>query len=298
MGLGEELRNARLEKNLTASEVAAATRMMVQIVEELEREDFHRFAAPIYGKGFIRLYAEFVGLDSRPLIDEYLDKFAADKMPSLKSEGTSMLVQEEVSHVPREDTTERDDIPEEEPEAEEPGPEASLPVESMPLVPVSDQEPDLFSRLEAAHQPQPPPAAEPEPELDLESSVAPKSGLPPVQSSQQILDQAAPAAPAKEPERPLWDETRGTIQEKVGRLRDAQRWRKPIGGTSPFGLSSSPFRVLFVLGGVLLVLLVMIGLLNRCARVPGASPGSHARDDRPTELRLVEDPPEPSFETE
>ena len=296
MGLGEELRNARLEKNLTASEVAAATRMMVQIVEELEREDFHRFAAPIYGKGFIRLYAEFVGLDSRPLIDEYLDKFAADKMPSLKSESTAMLVQEEVSHAPQADTTERDDIPEKEPEAEGPGPEAQLPVESMPLVPVSDQEPDLFSRLEDANQPQPPPAAEPE--LDPESSVAPKAELPPVQSSQHILDEAEPAAPVKEPERPLWDETQGTIQEKIGRLRDARRWRKPIGGTGSFGLSSSPFRVLFVLGGVLLVLLVMIGLLNRCGRVPGASSGSHARDDRPTELRLVEDPPEPSFETE
>jgi CheY-like chemotaxis protein len=38
--------------------IAEATRMMVQVVEELEREDFRRIAAPIYGRGFIKLYAK------------------------------------------------------------------------------------------------------------------------------------------------------------------------------------------------------------------------------------------------
>ena len=63
MALGEQLRKARLERNLRPSEVAAATRMKVQIVEALEQEDFSKMAAPIYGKGFIRMYAEHVGLD-------------------------------------------------------------------------------------------------------------------------------------------------------------------------------------------------------------------------------------------
>ena len=29
----------------------------------MERDDFSRMAAPIYAKGFIRLYAEYLGLD-------------------------------------------------------------------------------------------------------------------------------------------------------------------------------------------------------------------------------------------
>ena len=86
MALGEILRAAREAKGFTPSEVAEATRMMVQMVEELEREDFGRIAAPIYGKGFIRLYAEFVGVDSAPLIDEYDSVFVRnEKPPSLKS---------------------------------------------------------------------------------------------------------------------------------------------------------------------------------------------------------------------
>ena len=65
MALGEQLREAaHAARSLTASEVAAATRMKVQIVEAIEQEDFSKIAAPIYGKGFIKLYAEHVGLDS------------------------------------------------------------------------------------------------------------------------------------------------------------------------------------------------------------------------------------------
>ena len=75
MALGQQLRAARLQRQLTTSQVAAATRMKIQMVEAIEREDFARIPAPIYGKGFIRLYAELVGLDPRPLIEEYLARW-------------------------------------------------------------------------------------------------------------------------------------------------------------------------------------------------------------------------------
>ena len=75
MALGEKLKKARLDRGLTTSEIAAVTRMKVQMVEDLEKEDFSKVAATIYGKGFIRLFAEQVGLDSAPLIEEYLTRF-------------------------------------------------------------------------------------------------------------------------------------------------------------------------------------------------------------------------------
>lgn len=84
MALGEQLRNARLKMNLTASQVAAETRMKVQMIDQIEHEDFHKVAAPIYGKGFIKLYAEFVGLDPKPLIDEYMFRFV-DNGPDFES---------------------------------------------------------------------------------------------------------------------------------------------------------------------------------------------------------------------
>jgi hypothetical protein len=48
------------------------TRMKVQIVDDLEHDDFHRIAATIYGKGFIKLFAECVGLEPAPLIADYM----------------------------------------------------------------------------------------------------------------------------------------------------------------------------------------------------------------------------------
>ena len=83
MSFGEKLRKARMDKKMTTSEVAAATRVLVQIIEDLEREDFHRIAAPIYAKGFIRMYAAEVGLDPKPLIEEYIARFVSPELPLL-----------------------------------------------------------------------------------------------------------------------------------------------------------------------------------------------------------------------
>ncbi len=91
MALGEKLRNARLNAKLTTTQVAAATRIKVQIVEDIEREDFRRVAAPIYGKGFIKLYAQTVGLDPVPLVEEYVARFVNPVPIQLATEKSNVL---------------------------------------------------------------------------------------------------------------------------------------------------------------------------------------------------------------
>jgi len=84
MAIGPTLQDARLKKQLTTSQVAEQTRMKVQIVDDLEHDDFHRIAATIYGKGFIKLFAECVDLDPAPLIADYMRTVrggAADEKP-------------------------------------------------------------------------------------------------------------------------------------------------------------------------------------------------------------------------
>jgi len=84
MLLGKTLRQAREAKGQTVSQVAEATRMMVQIVEDLEREDFRRIAAPIYGRGFIKLYAEYLDLDPEPLIQEFIEIYTGSRPPQIE----------------------------------------------------------------------------------------------------------------------------------------------------------------------------------------------------------------------
>lgn len=70
---GETLKSAREAKGLSTSEVAEATNMLKAIVEDLEKEDFSRIVAPIYGRGFVKLYCETVGLDPAPMIEKFMD---------------------------------------------------------------------------------------------------------------------------------------------------------------------------------------------------------------------------------
>jgi cytoskeletal protein RodZ len=94
MALGEKLREERLRRRLTTSEVAAATRMKVQTVEAIEREDFSKMPAPIYCKGFIKLYAEMLGIDPEKLISEYVANFVEPKHSLLpRADDTSLPVE-------------------------------------------------------------------------------------------------------------------------------------------------------------------------------------------------------------
>ena len=69
---GQTLREAREAKGYTIGQLADATHLMHQIIEDMENENFSKIAAPIYGRGFVKLYCEAVGLDPKPLIAEYM----------------------------------------------------------------------------------------------------------------------------------------------------------------------------------------------------------------------------------
>lgn len=82
---GATLRQAREAKGLTLNDVATTTHMMVQMVEDLENERFGRIAAPIYGRGFVKLYCEAVGIDDyKPLVAEFMEIFNGNRPPTIR----------------------------------------------------------------------------------------------------------------------------------------------------------------------------------------------------------------------
>ena len=85
MALGQTLRNSREQQGFTLKQVAEATHIMVQIIEELEAEDFSRIAAPIYGRGFIKLYADFLSIDPAPLVAEFNTIYSGEQRPNVKT---------------------------------------------------------------------------------------------------------------------------------------------------------------------------------------------------------------------
>ena len=76
---GKTLRAARESKGLTPGQIAEKTHMMVQMVEGLEKEDFSKIVAPIYGRGFVKLYCEAVGLEPKPLVDAFMEIYSGSR---------------------------------------------------------------------------------------------------------------------------------------------------------------------------------------------------------------------------
>lgn len=83
---GAALRAAREKHKLSIAEVVEATRIKTHIIEALESDNYNVIAAPLYGKGFIKMYAEYVGLDPEPLVRHYLEYYARTVRPTLKTE--------------------------------------------------------------------------------------------------------------------------------------------------------------------------------------------------------------------
>jgi transcriptional regulator with XRE-family HTH domain len=89
MLVGEILRQAREKKGMSVHDVAEATRMKTQHVMDIENNDFSHMAAPVYSKGFVKLYAEAVGLEPEPLVRQYVQFFAPVRTVAASSDTQS-----------------------------------------------------------------------------------------------------------------------------------------------------------------------------------------------------------------
>ncbi len=82
---GYTLQKAREDKGLTIQQIAERTHMLPQQVEDLEHENFSRIAAPIYGRGFVKLYCDAVGLEPKPLVDEFMEIYNGNRQPAIRT---------------------------------------------------------------------------------------------------------------------------------------------------------------------------------------------------------------------
>jgi hypothetical protein len=79
--LGSSLRDARVRRGIELSRVAAATRIRMRYLQALEDERFELLPGAVYAKGFLRAYAEYLGLESQLFVDEYNARFNDDETP-------------------------------------------------------------------------------------------------------------------------------------------------------------------------------------------------------------------------
>jgi hypothetical protein len=76
---------------LTLADVQRETRIRVRYLQGLEDERFDLLPGEAYVKGFLRSYADFLGLESRLYLDEYAERYAHAEEPELVPRPTARL---------------------------------------------------------------------------------------------------------------------------------------------------------------------------------------------------------------
>jgi hypothetical protein len=73
--IGYSLRAARERQGIGLPEAELATKIRAKYIRALEEEDFDALPADTYARGFLRTYADYLGLDGEIYVDEYASRF-------------------------------------------------------------------------------------------------------------------------------------------------------------------------------------------------------------------------------
>ena len=79
--IGNSLREARLRQGLDIDEAEAATKIRAKYLRGLEDERFELLPAETYVKGFLRSYADYLGLDGQLYVDEFNSRYVTGEEP-------------------------------------------------------------------------------------------------------------------------------------------------------------------------------------------------------------------------
>src|SRR5947199_7035416 len=69
--IGETLRDARMRAKIDVSEVEATTKIRAKYLRALENEEWSLLPGSTFVRSFLRTYADYLGLDSKLLIEEF-----------------------------------------------------------------------------------------------------------------------------------------------------------------------------------------------------------------------------------
>src|SRR4030081_1118282 len=73
--IGSTLREARMRARIDISEVESRTKIRAKYLRAIENEEWDLLPGPVYVKSFLRTYGDFLGVDTRMLVDEYKRRY-------------------------------------------------------------------------------------------------------------------------------------------------------------------------------------------------------------------------------
>jgi cytoskeleton protein RodZ len=73
--IGATLREARMRAKIDINEVESRTKIRAKYLRAIENEEWGLLPGDVYVKSFLRTYGDYLGLDSRQLIDDYKRRY-------------------------------------------------------------------------------------------------------------------------------------------------------------------------------------------------------------------------------
>ena len=89
--IGEYLRQVRLELQLTLEEAADSTRIRLHYLKALEDDQRDIFPSEVHARGFLRNYADYLGISTNPLLEAWKDGVAFFPPPDSPINGTRLF---------------------------------------------------------------------------------------------------------------------------------------------------------------------------------------------------------------
>ncbi|MDD3669626.1 MAG: helix-turn-helix domain-containing protein [Alphaproteobacteria bacterium] len=93
--IGAALKSARDKKKMSVADVSDKLNIKQKYIEALENGHYYVFPAIVYGFGFLRSYAHFLGLDAEEMIQKFHDETETIESPEI-----DMLTPEETRSLP------------------------------------------------------------------------------------------------------------------------------------------------------------------------------------------------------
>jgi hypothetical protein len=73
--IGARLREARMRAKIDINEVEVRTKIRAKYLRAIENEEWDLLPGEVYAKSFLRTYGEYLGLDTRQLIDDFKRRY-------------------------------------------------------------------------------------------------------------------------------------------------------------------------------------------------------------------------------
>ncbi|MBT3321120.1 MAG: DUF4115 domain-containing protein [Anaerolineae bacterium] len=108
--IGSQLKSARLDRNLSLKEVFENTHIRINYLEALEADDFSVMPSLAQGRGFLRLYTQYLSLDIDVLLEELRKNAEEEPLQFSKVEDKSKIALDDADTVPTPDVDEDESL--------------------------------------------------------------------------------------------------------------------------------------------------------------------------------------------